>query len=310
MTQQLPISSIIMKRLFDHQSGEFVSNPGVFINGGAVIDAEMFKNECKTHGLRPTVHPHAAIITQAHRDQESVGGPSRIASTGKGVGAAIASKVMRENPGIGSLVFELESGGYCSVKTLNDNITKNLVVFVETSQGFSLGINSGFYPHCTSRECSVGQSMADARLPARSLRKVAACYRTFPIRVGNTNVGYSGDCYNDQHETSWEEMGFEPELTSVTKRVRRVFTWSWEQFYQSLIVNDPDLVFINFLQYLHKEERINFLESVRSKYLETLGRPLETLLVGYGPNNSDVKLYERSLVWYENDLGEEICEAP
>src|SRR5690606_13722124 len=134
------------------------------------------------------------------------------------------------------------------------------VVFVETAQGFSLGLNSArFYPHVTTRECTVGQALADARIAPSRLRKVAACYRTYPIRVGNSpEGGYSGDVYPDQHETSFADMGQPEEMTTVTKRVRRLFTWSREQFRESVAANEPDVLFINFANYV-RPDRLNEL---------------------------------------------------
>ena len=166
---------------------------------------------------------------------------------------------------------------------------RDAVIFVETAQGFSLGINSGFYPYTTSRECTVGQALADARIPPRFLRRVAMTVRTFPIRVGNT-AGSSGPCYHDQEETSWEELGQTPELTTVTKRVRRVFTFSWEQYRQACRVNQPDLVFANFLNYLKEpdaqQEFLYKLETVAQA--ETGIRPI--ILGGHGPMMEDVRL--------------------
>jgi adenylosuccinate synthase len=45
--------------------------------------------------------------------------------------------------------------------------------------------------------------------------------RTYPIRVS----GNSGPLSN---ETSWEKLGFEPERTTVTNKIRRVGEWDSE----------------------------------------------------------------------------------
>lgn len=287
MTQQIPVSSVIANRIKSAQRK--VDCISTYLNGGAIIDLDILLKECQDHQISPIIHPSAAMISPEHVDMENMGGPSKVATTAKGVGAALASKVMRENKGVPADMHYTISREM--IRAANE------IVFIETSQGFSLGYHSGFYPHCTSRECSVSQALADAQISPKNLRKVAACYRTFPIRVGNTSVGYSGDCYSDQVETTWEDIGVEPELTTVTKRVRRVFTWSWQQFIESLIVNSPDLVFINFLQYLKPAERQDFLEMVREVYFDTLKKPIETLLVGYGMLNSDVYIYEKGRIW-------------
>ena len=71
--------------------------------------------------------------------------------------------------------------------------------------------------------------------------------RSYPIRVGNTDKGTSGGWYPDQQETTWEALGVEPELTTVTKRVRRVATWSWQQFTDAVRANEPDAIWLGFI---------------------------------------------------------------
>lgn len=69
--------------------------------------------------------------------------------------------------------------------------------------------------------------------------------RVHPIRVG----GNSGPCYPDQTEITWSDLGIEPELTTVTQRVRRVFTWSQQQIEEAISVCCPTDVFLNFCNY-------------------------------------------------------------
>jgi adenylosuccinate synthase len=165
--------------------------------------------------------------------------------------------------------------------------------FVETAQGWSLGINSGFYPYTTSRECSVTQALADLGVSPRAHRKSVACVRTYPIRVGNTHDGYSGDVYPDQHEVTFEDLDQTPELTTVTQRVRRIFTWSPTQYAQMLLANEPDGIFINFVNYLPEAKQEAFVNHyVVEAYVDTLGRVPDFVLLGFGPNNDDVELYE------------------
>lgn len=110
--------------------------------------------------------------------------------------------------------------------------------------------------------------------------------RTYPIRVGNVDGHSSGDWYPDQEETSWEALGVEPELTTVTQRVRRVATFSPEQFMDAVWANAPDYVFVNFLNYLPGDDSIRFIQ-----YLEALRDDASQwfdLLVGSGPKSEDV----------------------
>jgi adenylosuccinate synthase len=110
--------------------------------------------------------------------------------------------------------------------------------------------------------------------------------RTFPIRVGNTLDGYSGGWYPDQTEITWDELGVKPEYTTVTKRIRRVATFSWGQFDDALHANDPDFVFINFLNYLDKESQYDFIKSLEDKCYNY--DKYFSLIGGYGPTSGDI----------------------
>jgi hypothetical protein len=63
-------------------------------------------------------------------------------------------------------------------------------------------------------------------------------------------IGDSGPCYQDQHETTFEALGVEPELTTVTKRVRRIFTWSKNQYQLACSINRPTCTMLTFCDYI------------------------------------------------------------
>lgn len=282
VTQQIPVCAAVTRALYPMQ------RQVAYLNAGAVIDARILETERLEYGFNPRnllVHPNAALIDGTD-DADST---AAIASTNKGVGRAIARKVMREESAVASYGLPLAP----------DTLTVGLrpwnwqsdVVFVETAQGFSLGINQGFYPYCTSRECTVGQALADAAIPASRLRKVLMTLRTWPIRVGNTDKGTSGGWYPDQEETTWEALGVVPELTTVTKRVRRVASWSWQQFEDAVRTNEPDGLWVGFMDYV-KEETLQekFLGELLARYGLIMGKVPDFILGSFGPLPSDVKL--------------------
>lgn len=283
MTQQIPVASVFLERL-GHK-------PYTFLNAGAVIDSDILNNERKSFALdhnRILIHPNAAVITDMDKaqDQETV---RQIAGTGKGIGPAIANKARR----VGRVAFDEYRP---MLPPLADGAREwddfwrwdKDVVFVETAQGFSLGLNTArFYPNVTSRECTVMQAISDARIPISKVRRTVACFRTYPIRVGNTQ-GSSGGCYEDQQETTWEALGLEPELTTVTKRVRRVFTWSRRQFIECLKANEPDVIFLNFCNYLSKEKLGALIDSIREDHNSVFPGTLPVILLGFGPHSSDI----------------------
>jgi hypothetical protein len=119
--------------------------------------------------------------------------------------------------------------------------------------------------------------------------------RTYPIRVG----GNSGPGYGDQYEIEWADIGVEPEITTVTKKERRVFTWSDAQYRQALVANQPDIVFLNFCNYLSPDwasgndsaARMFAHNKVLKPYWDTLHKqPL--ILLGYGPKNENIQVFD------------------
>jgi adenylosuccinate synthase len=285
VTQQVPIASVFLERL-----GQKVET---VINAGAIIDPDILATEVHNYldFKNVRVHPNAALISQLDK-MHDMANVERIASTGKGIGPAQIAKLERKIGAVADTIYGVMLPEAFVGRSWDHmwDWSKD-VVFVETAQGFSLGVNSSrFYPNVTSRECTVMQAIADARIPAQMVRKVVACYRTYPIRVGNTQNS-SGGCYEDQHETTWEELGLEPELTTVTKRVRRVFTWSRIQFRESVAVNQPDVILINFMNYLKTGgQRSQFVQLLLQDYFLVTGRKPQCILGGYGPYSSDIAL--------------------
>ena len=288
VTQQIPVASVFLERMG--------YKADTMLNAGAVIDPDILQAEVAQYldYKRVLVHPVAALITKKAKERDT-GNVSKISGTGKGVGPAIARKIGRSSLDVASFVYmpmlptnRLPHQNWDSYWDWERD-----VVFVETAQGFSLGLNTAkFYPYVTSRECTVMQALSDARIPASKLNKVVACYRTYPIRVGNdpkTAGSYSGGCYGDQKEITWADVGVEPELTTVTKRVRRVFTWSRQQFKESVAVNEPNVLFINFMNYLKDHEWNHFLANMLGDYHSAMKKPVDALYIGTGPRSTDIK---------------------
>lgn len=234
----------------------------IYLSAGAVIDPAILIAEAHRHRGPIFIHPNAAVITDADKESEHSGSVAAVAGTRSGTGAALARKVLRDP----SVTMKY----YSRVNWLPDNVQvrdykidwADRMIFVEVSQGFSLGLNQKFYPKCTSRECTVSQALSDAGIPPQGHAVTYMSARTFPIRVGNVDDHSSGDWYPDQEETTWAELGVTPELTTVTKRERRVATFSRMQFLDATHVNAPNFVFLNFLNYLSPKEQVRMKEVI------------------------------------------------
>jgi adenylosuccinate synthase len=165
-------------------------------------------------------------------------------------------------------------------------------VIVEGAQGFSLSMYHGQYPYVTSRDVTPWQVSADCGLPFSwaSYIKVIGTLRTFPIRVNNRD-GSSGPCYPDQLELTWESLGLEPELTTVTKLPRRIFQFSQRQLDEALVHCGgywDTRLFLNFANYFKEEKEVSDLIRQIEKPHPLSLNPPRVVWVGYGPDDKDV----------------------
>lgn len=276
----------------------------VLIGGGSQMSIPVLLKEIMgsldlLQGKSILIHENACIIQDRHIEEEN-GPMTKIGSTKKGCGAAMIEKI-RRNPeskivakhlldcglesgicddfgelkSFKSVSHHFEELGVCVKVVSNAEYLKVLHaaerVQVEGAQGFSLGLHNGFYPYVTSRECTPAQICSDCNIPLAMVEKVVGTMRTYPIRVANrydeqgNQIGWSGPCYPDQKELTWEEMGVTPEKTTVTKLTRRIFGFSREQTCQAIQVVMPDEIFLNFANYCGDEEELAEIIEVISR---------------------------------------------
>lgn len=264
------VSKILPVSTFLNTAGQDVK---AYIGPGAGFFLKQLFKEMKECGVAPEdvrIHPRAMVVTEKHAAMErgdlDEEGTKHIASTMQGSGAARAEKIMRGSEVKLARDFpELESMIADDWLGEIHGVMDGAMWLHEGSQGFSLGMNHGsHYPQCTSRECTVSREMSDMGLAPQQIGDVYVVIRPFPIRVGNViedgkQVGYSGDCYSDQTELTWTDVKAQSgypedydlsELTTVTKRVRRVFTFSMEQVRRACMVNGATKIALNFANYL------------------------------------------------------------
>jgi adenylosuccinate synthase len=256
-----------------------------YLCAGSIIDPDLLLREIEDLEIDPTtvfVSPRAAVIEAEDVVLETTpGSPAeRIASTQKGTGAALARKVMRE----GMLAeHHPKLRPFCRNIDIMHYLDEGLTALIEVPQGFDLGINSGFrYPFVTSRDISVASALSDALVHPSYLGRTLMCVRTYPIRVGHildgdgSVRGESGPFWEDSREISWDELGVEPERTTVTGRIRRVATFSLRQYENAVRHLLPDFVFLNFANYMKDPSELKSL-------LDAL-EPIQPVThLGFGP---------------------------
>lgn len=282
----------------------------VLIGPGSVInltdlraEMEAAKDVIEKNRITIFIHSAAAIVTEEHRLAEKQYGFA-IGSTMKGTAEAMiqklrrrpgepntAGQLLKDDPFWGPMVLSPEEwDGYLESDVKN--------VMIEGAQGYSLSLNHGFYPYTTSRDCTTAQLLVDCAIPFKYIRSampmVWGVCRTYPIRVANRfdpvtgeQIGTSGPCYRDQKEIDWEQIGVEPELTTVTKLVRRVFTLSMLQLSSAAEVNGINGIFLNFANYVNPDGLPKLVERIEH------ATRCPVIYVGHGPRVTDVHQWRK-----------------
>lgn len=284
VTHLMPVAGIIQR----HST--------IVFSADSVIDLPLFFEEMREFDIDPErvlIHPRAAVITEEDKRREcEPNGLERIASTQTGVGSARAGKIMRsqklvqDTPELQHYIMK------CTMKSILDN-GYGIHALVETGQGLGLDINHGLsYPYCTSRSILPAVILGEFGLHPRFMGNCMLSFRTFPIRVGNPTregqeVGSSGEFYYDSVELDFSDIGVPEERTTVTKRVRRIASFSREQYEHALKMIEPTHIFLNFCNYYYHMEH----ELDRLKGLSRL--PTH---IGVGPFPSDVYSWEEDIL--------------
>lgn len=247
------------------------------------------------------IHEHATLLTKNHKSEESmverpgstdINSYQLIGSTQQGSAAAMMDKIRRDinnNPtvrgkyGLGTVPESLFVR-IVSHREYLEILADTQRVLVEGSQGYSLGLNAGFYPYCTSRDCTTTRLLADCLIPAVDVGEVIGVARTYPIRVGGT----SGPGYPDQEELSWEQVGQKEERTTVTNRIRRVFTFSEMQMGEAIQQNAPTQIFLNFCNYQTEQEN-ELLIRIIDNMCQGINRFGGVKYTGHGPGIGDIR---------------------
>lgn len=283
MVQQLPIGAVIND-----------TATKVFLGPGSIIHVPTLMSELERYGIGDKelyIHEAAAIVTDDHAQRELDRGQTKMGSTAKGVGQAAIDRILRD-PGTKVIARDVlpdtPLSCYLTNKAAYDEamLTIDGDILLEGAQGFGLSLYHGEWPYTTSRDVTPAQLMADVGLP-RSFQKyvkVIGVTRTRPIRVNNRD-GHSGPAYPGQRELTWEELGQEPEKTTVTQLERRVFDFSLEQVAHAAVhCLDPrtDCIAVTFADYIGKGE----LNEMCNDIFRATGVEVKYLVEG--PDDADV----------------------
>jgi adenylosuccinate synthase len=253
---------------------------------------------------RVSIHPAAwPLDPKIHPEMEAQLMGLDIGSTRQGVLGALVDKLSRSGPSPLHALANAKLGH--RINFVNRDQYRGILdwaerILVEGAQGFSLGVHEGFYPYCTSRDCTPAQIMADCGIPLDYHAITVGTARTYPIRVG----GDSGQWYPDQWETSWDEIQRTAERTTVTNKIRRVATFSYEQINDAIWQCRPDYIFLNFLNYLttmaEAEEMFQRIELIGQTHGDGVGI---IRYMGFGDSHNDVEQRDLNSVLLQTQGG-------
>ncbi len=258
---------------------------------GAIIDPNIFAQEVALLGLGPEqviVSPYATIISEEDRQTELTDGRIEgIGSTGSGTGAAIVRRINRKADEKILAGSDARLKNYLGDTTaiMRRALSRGDRIVIEGSQGYGLSLlHGGFYPKATSRDTTAGTFLGEAGLSPMDVDDVTLVIRCHPIRVAGDSGPLSG-------ETTWAEIAKRArlpedycELTTATKRIRRVGTFDPNLVRRAIFANNPTRLVLNHLDYVDASVRDEGLSDRTLEFLRdvegSLGRAVDWIGVG------------------------------
>jgi adenylosuccinate synthase len=277
-------------------AGAMDCSVNVILPPGSYIDTEIFMDEVNRLGLSPdqvAVSPMARIITDEHKAWERNADLTRtIGSTQSGTGAAVMSMIAREAPDFPHSVQAED------IPTLHDYLKdtgsqlRYLLeagerVLIEGTQGFGLSaLQGGYWPKATSRDTTAAGFLAEAGLSPLDVDDVTLVLRCHPIRVAGDSGPLAG-------ETTWEQIATAAgitaeisELTTVTRKVRRVGRFDPDVVRRAIQANQPTRIVLNHLDYVDPQVRDGQLTPKAGAFVDKveagIGRRVDWLGIGPG----------------------------
>ena len=229
--------------------------------------------ECNVGPDRLYIDPQTMIIEDADFESEKEL-KKNIASTGRGSGAAAARRILnrklgairlaRDVPELKPYVGDTPPYRGSIVTHLEMAYRQGHSILLEGTQGSGLSVFHGPYPYVTSRDTNVAGCLAEAGISPARVRRILMVVRPTPIRVGNPD-GSKETSGPLKHEIIFADVanyaGLDPdeitklEITSTTKRPRRVGWFEWDQFRNACVLNAPTDIVLTFADYLHATNR-------------------------------------------------------
>lgn len=273
-------------------SGTRRCNAALVIAPGAVLNCKKLLKEiaeCHVSADRLSIDPRSMIIEEEDSAMEAISLVGEIGSTGQGVGAATARKILRTaaKPAVRLAVDIPELRPFVKrdvAEILDHAFRDSKRVLLEGTQGVGLSLHHGRYPHVTSRDTTASGCLSEAGIPPGRVRKVVMVCRTLPIRVKSPSKKRTSG-YMAQPLT-WVQVGkrsgYDPqdleraEHTSTTNKLRRVGEFEWDLFRRAVCLNGPTDIALTFVDYIDSANttarRFDQLTKETLRFVEELER--------------------------------------
>lgn len=235
-------------------------NAKLLIGPGAVLNMDKLLEEIRTYGIgadRLVIDENAIIISQKDIDEEQRI-KEKISSTGQGVGYATATNIIARLYGDDAHkakhhTKQLSNFLGSTAQELELMYKQGKKILLEGTQGTGLSLHHGLYPHVTSRDTSVSGCLSEAGISPKRVRKIIMVTRCYPIRVG----GESGPFISKEIDMNivaersgkQAEQLIKSEITTTTKKNRRIAEFSWSLFRKACELNSPTDIALTFTDY-------------------------------------------------------------
>jgi adenylosuccinate synthase len=292
-------------------TGYIRPNTRLLIPAGALVDLEVLRYELDSLRIDPRrvgVDRNAMIIERSDRDREKkLGLRDRLSSTLCGVGSAVARRALRGNDVKLAGQYARDVTWLAELVTdvsdeANTALDCGRKVLVEGTQGFGLSLyHSESYPKATSRDTTAAGFLSEVGLSPFLVSEIVLVFRTFPIRVAGEQAGPL------KNEINWETLHAESgypfpirEMTTVSKKLRRIGRFDWEAAQRAVAVNRPSALAINGLDYLNACNRgvreLNDLTSDAKLFVTRLEKEsmVSCNFLGVGPSLGEIVLPKRT----------------
>jgi adenylosuccinate synthase len=267
------------------------------LTAGSYIITEWFLKEVKETDTedRIIIDPNCVVITQEQINEERNNAHlmANIGSVGSGLGIAIRDRIERKKIKFAKDVPELKKFVKPVYEILHSAIVKGKKVLIEGTQGFKLSLLHGEYPYVTSRDTTASTFLAETGLGPKYVSDVYSVLKPYVSRVGPGPL--EKEIIDPKELEKYHTQG--REIGSVSKRLRRIGEFEFENVRKAIIINSATKIAITHFDIICtqkfknikeiKEKKAKDFIKIISKLLKTYPYP-KLALISVGPDTKDI----------------------